>query len=386
MGSKTKSGLLVFFLVVLLMPLLQQYTQIVKSVKLFGYTPAAPAIDFSWNAWFDGNYHTKKDQYLNDCTGFRPDLVRINNQVDYWFFRKLHSFKVVEGQQHYLFMDSYIDDYYGRDYMGYDSILRKLGMLKALSDTFNSLGKSLILIHAPAKEFMYPEFIPETFKTSPQTTTNLQTYMRIGDSLHLNQIDFNSWFCSIKNKYTDILYAKQGVHWSVYGSFIAADSLIRYIERLRQIKMAHPTWTKTEHTNVPRYTDDDIAKTLNLIFPLTQETFTYPAVSYTSSDDQKKPRAVYIGDSFLPIWIDDGLMDMTNTDWQVWQWFSILWSADSRDGHMAVQESNWVNTLNNTDCIIIMYTSFNLPVLGNGFIEKAYAHYFPAGYYICHLK
>jgi hypothetical protein len=86
---------------------------------------------------------------------------------------------------------------------------------------------------------------------------------------------------------------------------------------------------------------------------------------------------IYVGDSFLPIWINAGIMDETNTDWQVWQWFSQYWDKDSREGKKAVLETPWINALEHTDCLVIMYTSFNLPVLGNGFIEQAYDHYFP---------
>lgn len=377
MESKIKNGLFIFFLVIVLAPIIQQFTSFVTSGPLYGFSPASPDIDFSWSGWFEGSYQEKKGKYLNDGTGFRPDLIRFNNQLDYSLLKKLHSWKVVEGDNHYLFMDTYINDYYGRDYMGYDSILKKMNMLKALDDTLAHLGKSLILVHAPAKEFMYPEFIPGIFKTSPRTVTNLETYRRIGDSLHINQIDFNAWFCSLKNTSKELLYTRQGVHWSVYGSYLAADSLIHYIERLRNIRMPHPVWTKIEHTDKPGYSDDDIAKTLNLIYPITTETFSYPDVSYPDSPGMVKPRVIYVGDSFLPIWINDGIMDHTNTNWQVWQWFGILWSDNSRDGTKKVQDTDWINALNNTDCLVIMYTSFNLPALGNGFIEKAYAHYFP---------
>jgi len=377
MHTGLKNRLLACLLFVLLVPMLQQMLQVVKSGPLFGFYPEAPDASFSWGDWWDGTYQDKKGRYLNDNTGFRQDMIRINNQVDYSLLHRLHSWKVIEGKDHYLFMDSYINDYFGRDYMGYDSILQKMWLLRALSDTLAHLGKSLILVHAPAKEFMYPEYIPDIFKVPARTRCNLETYLRIGDSLHINQVDFNGWFCSLKHTTTELLYPRQGVHWSVYGSLLAADSLIKYIERLRGIRMPHPVWTSIEHTQVPRASDDDIALTLNLIYPITREVFSYPAVSYPVSPGMVKPRIIYVGDSFVPIWMRDGLMDNTNTGWQIWQWFNLLWSDDSRDGQKRVQDTDWTSALDKADCVVIMYTSFNLPVLGNGFIEKAYAHYFP---------
>ena len=151
--------MLVVLFTVLAAPLIQHYFPFITSGPLYGFNADAPDEVFNWDKWWDGSYQEKKGRYLNDHIGFRADLIRLNNQLDYSLLNKLHSWKVVEGKDHYLFMDTYINGYYGRDYVGYTAILEKLVKLKALSDTFERLGKSLILIHAPAKEFMYPENI-----------------------------------------------------------------------------------------------------------------------------------------------------------------------------------------------------------------------------------
>ncbi len=379
MEPKVKSCLLFSVILILFIPSLQQLLSVVKSGELYNYPPPAKDADFAWKDWMAGTYQVKKGKYLDEGMGFRPDLIRLNNQFEYNLFGVLHTWKAVEGKGHNLYMDSYINSYYGGDYIGYDSVLKKMVMLKAISDTLAGLGKSLILIHAPAKEYMYPEFFPEDMKQPIRTTDNLATYLRTGDSLHINQIDFNGWFCALKKDSKELLYPKQGVHWSVYGSYLAADSLIRYMEQLRGIKMVHPVWKNIVHTTEPRASDDDIARSLNLIYPITTEVFSYPEVTFSTVAGVVKPRVIYVGDSFLPIWINDGIMDNTNTNWQVWQWFSILLSDGSRAGDHAVLESDWIGAIDNTDCVVIMYTAINLSVLGNGFIEAAYRHYYPAG-------
>jgi acetyltransferase AlgX (SGNH hydrolase-like protein) len=381
MNSKIKNGILIFLFLTIFLPFIQQYFPFVASGSLYGFSSNASNTDLSWDTWVAGNYQEKKSKYLNDEAGFRPDLVRLNNQLDYSLFGKLNANGVVEGTNHSFYMSRYIDCYFGRDYVGYDRILEKMRKIKAISDTFARLGKSLIVIYSPAKEFMYPEYIPESFKTTPGSITNYESCLHIGDSLKINQVDFNGWFYSMKNSSKDLLYSKQGIHWSVYGSYLAADSLIKYVEHLRNIRMPHPVWTKIEHTSQPRDSDNDIEKILNLIYPVTTETFSYPVVSYTEDTTMVKPKVIYLGDSFIDMWLTAGIPQHINSDWQVWFWFCVVYCKDGNSSGSArkvdIPQYDWISAMNNTDCIVVMYTPVNLSVLGEGFIEKAYEYYFP---------
>ena len=377
MKNSIKNGLFIFLFIILLLPFIQQYFPFITSEPLYGYLPAAPDFGFSWSKWWAGTYRDEKGTYINDNIGFRPDLIRANNQVDYTLFNKINTSNVVAGSNHSLYMGTYIDCYFGKDYIGYDAILEKMKKFRALSDTLARLGKSLILVHSPSKEFMYPEYIPGSFKNTTRSTTNFETYLRIGDSLKINQLDFNTWFCSMKNTSKELLYPKQGIHWSVYGSYLAADSLIKYIEKLRNIHMPHPVWTRIVHTDQPRDSDNDIEKILNLIYPVTTEIFSYPEVSYTDDPAMVKPNVIYIGDSFLQIWLTDGVMAHVNKNWQFWLLFYLVFEGPDGRQQKNIPEYDWINAINNTDCIVLMNTSINLSLLGHGFIEKAYDHYFP---------
>ncbi len=230
MEIKIKKGILIFIFTILLMPLLQQCFAFITSGPLNGLFTIAPNIMFSWQKWMEGSYQDGKNKYLNDNIGLRPDLIRLNNQVDYSLFNKVHSeWKVLVGSNHCLYQDVYIYAYNGKDYLGYDSILKKLSKLKAIQDTMAHLGKSLILVHSPCKAFYYPEYFPDNLKNARLGATNFETYKHIGDSIGINQVDFNTWFISMKSQSKELLVPRQGFHWSVYGSLLAADSLVKYI-------------------------------------------------------------------------------------------------------------------------------------------------------------
>jgi hypothetical protein len=381
MEKKFKNGLLIFFCVVLLLPILQRSLSFVHSGKLYGAYVQAPEVQLTLASWFDGSYQTGMMKYITDRYGFRPDIIRLNNQVDYSLFGKLHYAEAGLGSGYCLWDLNYINAYLGRDYIGYDSILKTMVKLKRLQDTLAHLGKAIILVHAPNKAYFYPEYFPQLMKGIPQGPTNLQACTRICDSLSINQVNFNSWFVALKKTYGTLLYPKQGIHWSVYGAALAADSLVRYMEKLRGITMPHLHNNKLVYSQTPQCTDDDLGKPLNLIFPFHKETYCYPQIGYPNIATATRPNVIYVGCSFMFQWLYLGIPHYTNNNWQFWYYFNEVCTEQfpHGDGNAPrIANYDWLSEVNKTDYIVLLYTAHNIPEgIGSGFIEKAYDHYYP---------
>lgn len=143
--------------------------------------------------------------------------------------------------------------------------------------------------------------------------------------------------------------------------------------------MLHPVCTGIEHTTKARFKDDDITKTMNLIYPFVRETFSYPQLKYEGDKTIIKPNLIYVGDSFLFQWLDNGIMDNTDSHWQIWYYNETLINKDIReeDKHL-LGNYDEIGEIGKADCIIIMFTSRNLDNLGRNFIENTYNHYYPA--------
>lgn len=379
MNNKVKKGLFIIIFIILWLPFLQSHFPFFTSSRLDGFFTNAPEDTLLLNRWWDGNYQKGTNDYLNDHIGFRPELIRTSNQFNYSLFTKLQNPSIIIGKGYYLYHGITIKSYYGADYMGYDTIVHKLQQLKAIQDTLEALGKTVVLIHAPNKVYYYPEYIPDEQKSTHIGTTNYAAFKRIGDSLGIHQLDFNAWYCSLKNKGTELLYPKQAFHWSVYGSLLAADTFERYIEHRRNIRMPHPVWHKIIHTTSPRFTDDDISNACDMIFPATTETFSYPDVGYPVDATMTKPKVIYIGDSFILTWIYDKFLDNAHTDWQAWYYFKYVYDKNHFEAEDPVYVGNtdWIGALKKSDCIVLMYTANNLTTLGNDFIEKTYSYFYP---------
>jgi hypothetical protein len=244
MRNKNLKGLFILISVIMFMPFVQQVLPYVTSGPLQGYYSNAGDTDFAWEKWLDGSYQKMKNDYCNDHIGFRPDLVRLNGQIDFSLFHKADYGGAVVGSDNSIYYSEYIDAYFGENYLGYDTIRAKLVKLKAIQDTLARLGKSLILIHEPCKAFYNAESITDLKECTPKRPTNYQIFLQAGDSLGINQVDLNSWFVSMKKNSKELLFSKQGIHWTVYGSILGSDSIAKYIEHLRNIKMPHVQLTK----------------------------------------------------------------------------------------------------------------------------------------------
>ena len=380
MGSKIKNGLYLLFLGLLILPLVQEHLHLKEVAPLDGAYNLAPPTQFSVHTWFEGSYQQEKNKYCNDWLGFRPYMVRLNNQLDFTLFRKTHADGIILGTDNYLYQFYYTDDYSGKNKLDTTLAHERLWHLKALQDTLEKLGKTVLLVHAPSKASLYPEHFPQGMPFVP-SNANHTLYRHIADSLGIHQLDINDWFVAIKNSTKEMLMSRQGVHWTVFGSVLAADSLIKYFERVRHISMPALKWNKAEHSTDARLTDNDISKTLNLIFPVRKEVFCYPEVYYAGDSTKTKPNAIYIGDSFVWTLISDSLMKNVNRNWEFWYYFHEMHNQHIMDDHIPATPMDgydWLSALQNTDCLVFVYTSHNLPQLGNGFLEKAYNHYFPA--------
>jgi hypothetical protein len=379
MEHRIQKGIFIFLIAILFLPSIQQMLSVFPNGVLFGTFQQSPNVQFSTPGWIDKSFQASSERYVNDRIGFRPFIIKANNQVDFTLFGKFHSSRIVKGKDNCFFTQSFLDAYMGKGFEGSAAVKEKLKKFKAIQDTLSRLGKSLLLAYAPDKEDYYPEYLPSKYTNAHRAHTSFATYKSLGDSMGVNQLDFNTWFVCLKNTSKEHLYPMEGIHWSSYGALLAADSLIRYIEHLRHIQMLHPVWDKVAHTHEARYYDDDISKGLNLLFPVSNEVYSYPELYYTGSPLAIRPNAIYIGDSYFIPWIRQGVMDNVNQNWQLWYYNKEVWERYNQQDlpKKTISEIDWLKELNNADYIVMMYTAANLPRLGDGFIEQAYIHFYP---------
>lgn len=346
------------------MPLLESNLNFINVKKLNGAIANTDTIPkFTLNTWFTGSYQRQEEQIVNDSFGFRNICVRVNNQVDYSLYNIAHEGNTIVGKDGYLFIDYYLDGYYGTDYLGAKSISRTMEKLKFINDTLAKLGKTLLLVIAPSKVMFFPEYLPDSpYKASD--STNYNAYIRSLKKSSIHYIDFNAYFIANKNKSKYPLEPKYGVHWSLYGADIAGDSLVKYIEKVRHINMLKPVWHIK--TGKDTLTDEDIEDPMNLLYKLPGPLMAYPDITFKKDSTRTRPRVMTIGDSFY--WELLGSYNIGSafsSDNKFWYYFT-------NPDQMKLSQTQVKDEIKNNDIVMIVSTTQNLIVPGFGFVDTTY--------------
>ena len=346
----------------------QEYFPIIEEAPLLGYSPPYEKAAFSWEKWWSGEYQEKKEVELTNTFGFRSSLVRLDHQIGWSLFRTSHVNGVIAGKEDYLFEENYIKAYQGKDYIGDSEVLQRIEKIKLVSDTLKKLGKDLILVFAPGKGTFYSEYLPEQLNT-PGEKTNYSEHKKYAEKLKLNFVDFQSWFLEQKGNTPHSLYPKYGIHWSYYGAALVQDSIVRYIEKLRNIDMVNMTIQDCVVGPAAK-TDIDVGASLNLIEILDDDKTATPQLVWESDEGKVKPSLVTIADSFYWLFIDQGFNRSFDKN-QFWYYFHDIYPATSR-GFNTHADMVLSEEIANHDVFIILSTDANLSKLGWDFIEESY--------------
>jgi len=370
-GKNIRVLLFLGIMFLLIVPFVQNKFEFVKLDPLFGDIKIPERSYLKFKDWFSGDYQQHTEKYLNETFGFRNFFVRMNNQIAYDLFGKTSAKQVVIGKNNMMFEESYIKAYYGSDFIGKDSIMHRMQKLKFIQDTLSKLNKSLIIIFAPGKASFFPEFIPDSCKTT-KNITNYDYHIKLAQEYGLNYLDFNRYFIDHKHTSKYPLYPKCGIHWSYYGACLVADSIIHYIEGLRHINMPHLYWNDVEIAN-PKEGDNDIGDGMNLLFGINPGKLAYPKLKFQSDSGKTKPTVMVVSDSYY--WVMYGFGINRTFGNNHFYFYGKKIYPESFKSTLEIKQVNFAEQIAQHEVIIIMATEPTLRDMGWGFIEKLYDLY-----------
>jgi len=359
-------GLLLF------LPMLQQISGLVKEKPLSGAITAPLNPTFSGTKWFEGEYQAESENYLNDKFGFRNYFIRLNNQVAYNLYHTAKANGVIIGKENYLYERSYIDAYYGRDFLGKDSINSILSKVKFLQDALKKKNIDLVLVFNPGKVSYDLSHVPDELK-GEKGITNYEYYASKAANLQLNVLDLRDYFISNKEKFPHPLFPKCGIHWSTYCEILAKDTLMKYIGGLRKIDVPEVVIDSISTHKGNRNRDADIKDGMNLVLGPDCGTLAYPNY-HIISKNKVKVKTLVVADSFF--WGIYGNPDVAQLFENTQFWFYYHELYNPKWGVIKYpNEINLKSEIEQQDVIIIMATESTLTRFGWGFIDAAYTLY-----------
>jgi hypothetical protein len=323
---------------------------------------------FSFGAWFKGDFQSQAELYLNEKTGMKPLLVGINNEIDFRFYKQTNAKDIIIGKKNYLFEENYIDAWTGKDFIGLDKANDFADLYEKAHRILAENGVELIFVFAPGKATYHPEYIPDTYIAQKQDETNYGIMSNLISQSGFNTIDFNNWFLEMKDTASYPLFPKAGIHWSYYGVYMCADSLISFIDDLLDKDIPEIYMHAMERDYEQRHTDYDLGNLMNLLCKIPGPEMAYPQIAYIT-ENKYRPDVLVIGDSFYWNLYYSGIPSNVFKSLDFWYYNSSYYNDGTDVPVCRVNEMNFAEQVFNRDAVIIMQTDGGLGNFGFGFLQ-----------------
>jgi len=373
-----KKILFYIFIVLLTLPVLQKEIRIFEFSGLNGSVKPAKNVDFSFDKWVSSEYQSAKETYIKENIGFRAPFVKAYNQILYSLFSMAHNPGGVVGKDNYLYLESYIFNQTGENYVGYKKVKTITRRLKYLQDYFKQHHVNLLTVIVPSKASFYPEFIPEHYRQFP--INNYRAYLNRFDSLGIQYVDLNACLLGEKETAKYPLFSKNGLHWTDYGMALGMDSLIKKLEEIRQIDMPEFDWEKPVQLSPMTFpTDFDAENLMNLYGEMPRDSMPYLNYIFHSDSSKTRPKTVVISDSYY--WrVYQAKIPHHVFDWGgFWYYFNTARYEDKngKEKVVPVKKIDLKEKLLEQDIIILFSSQATMHLFPYGFVKKVYPLFMP---------
>ena len=260
----------ILFSLFLAMPLVQKATSLPLDYPLAGVEPTAarPAAGFS--AWWNGTLQSAFDAWINQHVGFRGFLVRTANQLNFTLFRELPlhgGTQVRMGRAGMLFEKPYVDAYNANGKKRRGDFPNISASTRRLQDRLAADGIAFLLVIAPSKAEIYPEFLPADADLAgrPSRRSNYQYIVEYLRQDGVNLVDAHELFLQWKAAPgTPRLFANGGTHWNDYGAARVVEEILRRLRELtgKDLPTVKIAGAVTNRTIVGQ--DNDLGELVNL--------------------------------------------------------------------------------------------------------------------------
>jgi len=369
------------FVLILVLPGAQMVFGFVEEEKLVGAVEEVERPGFDVVAWHDGRFQKQAQDWFAQKFGFRGHLVKTDNQISFSVFREINNnarSQVVLGKDRYLYEKGYIDNLNNRDDVPLSVLEERAQQVKKLQSKLEERGIDFLLLLAPSKATVHPEFVPEKYilEHRKDQPTNYEKLVPVLQKHDVEYIDAHEYFVSRKNATSPSFFARGGTHWNYYGLCEFAGAFTQKLDDISGKSHTQVTCSNTKLKNELYGADKDLAHLINLwdknaiVGPTP-----YSVVSSTVSTGVYQPEILFVGDSFL--WTLTGMFreQEVYVDQEMYYYFN---TAHVYEGNKeilveSIDRENWdfEERVFSKDLIIIEVSETGVNDIGFGFVEKA---------------
>jgi hypothetical protein len=377
--SHIKSVLLGVVMLFFCVPFIQQNLKLVSESKLNGAITAVEKIYINKENWLNETYQQNFESYNNQNFGLRNLLVRLNNQIAYKLFSNAKASGVIVGKESYIYEEPYIKAHLGIDFVGTAKIDSQIVKLSKIQDTLIKLNKHIFILFAPGKGTFFPEFIPEKYFVQKNNQTNYKTYIASCNKYKVAYLDFNKWFVTMKPTAQFPLYSKAGVHWSKYGELLAADSLVKYISKIRNVNMPRIVVDSIKLETKNRAGDYDAGDGMNLLNELPTYAMGYPYFHLDKTNTTNTTKVMVMSDSYYWGMFNYGFSTDLFSNGKFWYYNEQIF-PDSYEKPTTPNDVNIKDEVEKHDVVLLIATDASLNKFPFDFVNQLYDSYFNTSY------
>ncbi|WP_428565523.1 MAG: alginate O-acetyltransferase AlgX-related protein [Solidesulfovibrio sp. DCME] len=225
-------GILVF-LALICLPMIDNLCQVAPDVYLMENDPT-PLPDSSMSQIFK-SFNVLQRGYLEKTFGFRKLLVRLENILDIFWLRVSNQYQtVIKGKGDWLFLSqenndlNVIQDYRSVRLFSQKQLNRWVDVYRDRQEWLSARGIRYLIVVAPNKHTVYPEFLPDQFnKVSPVSRTD--QLVSALEAAGITVLDLRPTMDLVKRQ--ALAYYRTDTHWTTFGAFAG---YVQIMKRLGQ--------------------------------------------------------------------------------------------------------------------------------------------------------
>ena len=219
-----KLAVLLLLLLILWTPLLQSQFKFIDETTTTEKRTVAELPKFEIKNPY--KYLSDFVKYFNDNFGFRNTLIGVNNLIEFNLLNTSTTAKVIIGQNGWLYynQDNTIEDYLGLVPFSEKNLEEMAKNLELWNKMLKDKNIFFLLVIAPNKNTIYPEYLPENLKRSFPAKTRLDQateYLTKYPDIHI--LDLREILIKEKNKFP--VYYETDSHWNNYGAYLGCQEV-----------------------------------------------------------------------------------------------------------------------------------------------------------------
>lgn len=312
----------------------------------------------------DGTFQQQVDDYLRENYATRAVCIRTHNQYRYDFYNKetCNSF-FFPGKDNWMFYRPGVLDYYGLEApkfyhtndelkQYFDNLLDDLNELRGILK--NEYGIELLSFVAPDKPFIYPEHLPD-MERDTSVLHGASYYSERAKEIGFPNINMIPWYAKIADTSSRNLFMPMDSHWT-FAAVYGYDSLFRYMDSLNDFGI--PRMKINGISEKPYIGRQDDEATLNLLFKVPNDTPQYTAdVSIISDSTNRKPRVLFIGDSFIFAFEYMPVKRDLISYYENWFYYNIVYKGFDKKQY-SINDINHLRSVLNVDYVVLYYVGY----------------------------